>query len=480
MAPTKAEDPTWSIDDARYSAIVYKPSDVPNASGPHVHDPRSGEILESHINWYHNVMSLLKNWYFVQAAPNDERAQTMEFSDELMGELIRFVSSHEVGHTLGLRHNFGSSSTYPVEKLRDKKWLKENGHAASIMDYARFNYVAQPGDGIKGSDLYPKINFYDKWAIEWGYKLIPNAKTPEQEKTTLNKWILAKANDPKYWFGTETNPDDPRSQSEDLGDDAMIASEYGIKNLKYTMPNLVKWTSTANKDYSDLKAMYLEITTQFNRYLGHVTKNVGGIYETPKTNEQAGAVYQNTPKIKQARAIAFLNNQLFTTPEWIINNKIYNLTGIDGVSIIQSMQSRVLNSLISSRTIYKLAKAEEELGKNAYTPLNMFNDLNNNIFKELNAAKPIDIYRRNLQRAYIRDLGELVNPPKAIPSMTGVSSTALSSSSGSSDATAIARAQLMNINSRIKTAIAKSNDQMTKIHLIDLQNSIKEILENNK
>ena len=222
--PNAKDDPEWSLEDARFSAIVYKPSDVPNASGPSISDPRTGEILESHINWYHNVMLLLRNWYFVQASPNDPRARKMDFDDALMGQLIRFVSSHEVGHTLGLRHNFGSSSTVPVEKLRDKKWLEKNGHTPSIMDYARFNYVAQPEDKVTEAGLMPRIGDYDDWAIDWGYRRFYQYNTPDKEKEHLNKWVINSLKDNRLWFGTESNPYDPRSQSEQVGDDAMIAS----------------------------------------------------------------------------------------------------------------------------------------------------------------------------------------------------------------------------------------------------------------
>lgn len=387
-APSFEEDPEWSLEDARYSAIVYKPSSIPNASGPHVNDPRSGEILESHINWYHSVMTLLRNWYFVQASPNDERARKMEFEDELMGELIRFVSSHEVGHTLGLRHNFGASSAYPVEKLRDAKWVKEHGVAASIMDYARFNYIAQPGDGITGADLYPRINYYDKWAIEWGYKLIPDAKSEEAEKPTLNQWILTKADDPKYWFGTESNPDDPRSQNEDLGDDSMLASHYGILNLQRIVPNLQEWTYTANENYDGLKELYGEVITQFNRYAGHVTKNIGGIYETPKTVEQAGSVYELVPAKKQQRAIDFLNKEVFTTPKWLINYDISNKVGEDPVTRIGAIQNNVVGRLLSARTIDKLIKAEVQ-DKKAFGVNDLFEGLNKGIWGKLNAESDV-------------------------------------------------------------------------------------------
>lgn len=465
MAPTPQEDSTWSIEDARFSAIVYKPSDVPNASGPHIHDPRSGEIIESHINWYHNVMRLLRNWYFVQAAPNDPRAHSMQFSDELMGELIRFVSSHEVGHTLGLRHNFGSSSTYPVEKLRDKEWVKKNGHAASIMDYARFNYVAQPGDGISGADLYPRINYYDKWAIEWGYKLLPQAKSPEAETPILNKWTVEKLKDKKFWFGTESNPDDPRSQNEDLGDNAMIASAYGIKNLQYIMPNLLSWTKVENEGYGNLAELYKEIAGQFGRYMGHVVKNVAGIYETPKTVEQPGAVYEYVPKATQKEAVQFLNKQLFTTPKWLINQDLLSRFGGDAVSLINSRQEPVLDRLMSTNTINKLISSEAALGTQAYAPTELLNDLKKSIFSEIYAHQPVDVYRRNLQRSYVDNLAELVTPPAANP--MGAMFGYAPANPSKSDAASIGRTQLIALRTELRAAAA-GGDAMTRSHVQDL------------
>ncbi|MEI8060623.1 MAG: zinc-dependent metalloprotease, partial [Ferruginibacter sp.] len=269
-APTKEQDSTWSLEDARNSAIIYKPSPVQNAYGPSTVDPRSGEIMESHIGWFHNVMELLRNWYMIQAGAIDTRARKMVFDDELMGQLIRFVSSHEVGHTLGLPHNFGSSAGVPVENLRNKAWVEANGHTPSIMDYARFNYVAQPEDNIGPAGIYPRIGDYDKWAIEWGYKLIPEAATAEDEVPILDKWIEAKANDKRFYYGRQGQPDDPRDQSECIGDNAMKASTYGIKNLQRILPNLMEWTKLPNEDYANLQEMYGEVTGQFRRYIGHV------------------------------------------------------------------------------------------------------------------------------------------------------------------------------------------------------------------
>lgn len=464
-APTPQEDPEWSLEDARYSAIVYKPSSVPNASGPHVNDPRSGEILESHINWYHSVMTLLRNWYFIQASPNDERARKMKFDDDLMGDLIRFVSSHEVGHTLGLRHNFGASSAYPVEKLRDAKWVKEHGVASSIMDYARFNYIAQPGDGIKGKDLYPRINYYDKWAIEWGYKLIPEATNEEAEKTKLNEWILAKADDPKYWFGTESNADDPRSQNEDLGDDSMLASHYGILNLKRILPNLEEWTRTPNEDYSNLKELHGELLGQYNRYMGHVTKNIAGIYETPKTVEQNGAVYELVPFKKQERAIDFLNKELFTTPTWLINYDINSKIGEDPINRIGSIQGNIVARLLSARTIDKLIKAENQ-DRKSFGVVHLFDGLNKGIWNQLN--KESDVYKRNLQKVYVNNLVSLLSPPKESRSAFGQ----VNLDPTMSDISSIARAELSDLQERINSAMKGQAKNLTDYHLQDLNQRI--------
>ncbi|WP_244620351.1 zinc-dependent metalloprotease [Chitinophaga japonensis] len=481
MAPTPEEDSTWSLEDARFSAIVYKPSDIANASGPHVHDPRSGEILESHINWYHNVMHLLRNWYFIQCAPNDPRARTMEFNDTLMGELIRFVSSHEVGHTLGLRHNFGASSAYPVEKLRDKAWVEKNGHAPSIMDYARFNYVAQPEDSITGTDLYPRINYYDKWAIEWGYRQITGATSPEAEKATLNKWTINRLKDKRYWFGTERNPDDPRSQNEDLGDDAMKASYYGIKNLQRLMPNLMAWTRESNEGYGNLGEMYREVAGQYGRYMGHVAKNVGGIYETPKTVEQEGAVYMPVPKATQQAAIRFLNQQLFTTPKWLLDNEILSRTGSLATTVVMTRQDPVLEKLLSSHTLNKLLNTAAMEGSKAYQATDMLNDLKKGIFSEVYAHRSIDIFRRNLQKAYVRHLTELLAPGSSPGSSGGTNTIILFGNPPAdptrTDVSSIARAQLTTLRNELRNAAAAMPDNMSRYHLNDLVQRINTALE---
>lgn len=470
-APTKDEDSTWSLEDARNSAIVYKPSDIQNASGPSISDPRSGEIIESHINWYHNVMELLRNWYFIQASPNDERARKMTFSDELMGELIRFVSAHEVGHTIGLRHNFGSSSTVPVENLRNKAWVEANGHTPSIMDYARFNYVAQPEDKIDINGIFPRVGDYDKWAIEWGYRLFPQYKSPEEEKGHLNNWVREKLKNPRlYWGDGELNQDDPRSITEDLGDNAVKASMYGIKNLQRILPNLMQWTKVDNEDYTNLTSLYNQVAGQFNRYVIHVARNVGGIYKTPKVVEDPDPVFQFTPKEKQVEAVAFLNQQLFTTPAWLVNNDIFSRTGSNSLTVVGNIQDATLNRLFSESTLNKLISSETTLGNNAYKITNLFADLKRGIWAELPTRKPIDVYRRNLQKSYISILNNLLNPssPGTAISTGGLTITMQSSSADKSDIKSVVRAHLSSLRTEVNAAAAVVTDPMTKYHLQDV------------
>jgi len=478
MAPTKEEDSTWSLEDARNSAIVYKPSDIPNASGPSISDPRSGEIMESHINWYHNVMRLLRDWYFVQCSPVDPAARKMVFDDELMGQLIRFVSSHEVGHTIGLRHNYGSSSAVPVENLRNKAWVEANGHTPSIMDYARFNYVAQPEDNISQSGLFPRIGDYDKWAIEWGYKLFPQYKNADEEKSHLNKWVIERLKDKRLWFGTETNPDDPRSQSEQVGDDAMKGSMYGIKNLQRIIPNLIEWTKEPNEDYTNLRDLYNQVTSQFNRYMGHVAKYVGGIMETPKMVEESGPVYEIVSEAKQKEAVDFLNKNLFTTPAWLVNNDIYSRTGLTGLSVIGGVQDNILNRLLSTRNLSKLVDAEASLGSKAYQLTELLADLKKGIFSELTLRTPVDIYRRQLQKSYINRLEQILNP--SAPSQSsggGISIVVVSSSADKSDITSVVRAHLVQLRAEARSAAAIATDAMTRYHLQDIVSKMDRALD---
>ena len=468
--PNAKEDPEWSLEDARFSAIVYKPSDVPNASGPSIADPRTGEILESHINWYHNVMKLLNDWYFVQASPNDPRARKVDFDDELMGQLIRFVSSHEVGHTLGLRHNFGSSSTVPVENLRNKAWLKANGHTPSIMDYARFNYVAQPEDNVGEAGLMPRIGDYDDWAIEWGYRRFYNYNSPEKEKAHLNKWVMEKLQNPRLWFGTETNPYDPRSQSEQVGDNPMIAGKYGVKNLQRIMENIEAWSTKPNEDYSSLNNRFTQVSGQFARYLGHVSKYIGGVKETPKMVEQKGAIYELVSKSEQKEALKFLSENVFTTPNWLLKTSVLTKIDKSPVEVVENLQKTVLNRVLSEGVLNKLYEGES-LDANAYAVYDYLQDIKNSVFAELKSSSKIDIYRRNLQKNFVETL---IARTQASKPSTGRNAETISDNS---DVKSLTRGVLREIKADASKNAQNAQDAVTKYHLEDLVYRIDKALE---
>ena len=471
-APTPQQDPEFSVDDSRYSVVRYFASDIANAYGPHVSDPRTGQILETHIGWYHNVMNLLRNWFFVQTAAINPEARKAKFSDHQMGELIRFVSSHEIGHTLGLPHNFGSSYAYPVDSLRSKTFTDKYATAPSIMDYARFNYVAQPGDNV--TKMFPSIGEYDKWSVKWGYSWFPGNLTVEQEKTKLDAWVKEKAGNPLYFYGRQGNQYDPRDQSEDLGDNAMKASTYGIANLKRILPNIEKWTYEAGKDYSNLSELYSEVIGQFNRYMGHVTFNIGGLSENFKTYDQAGAVYKYVSEAQQKEAVDFLNKQLFTTPLWLINSE--QLNKFDNGSMltrIKSAQTSTINNIFTASRLLRMLDNETKNGASAYTVPELFTDVRGTIFE---ATRP-DAFKRNLQRGYIDRLGSLMVDAPAPVLPPGFNFTPINV--GVTDIRPLVRVELKTLVATAK-ARAAAGDAMTKAHYEDLASRINEILDPKK
>lgn len=474
--PSKEEDPDWSPEDVRYSVIRYITTPIQNAQGPHVHDPRSGEIIESDIMWYHNVMNLLRNWYFVQTAAINPEARGVKFKDEIMGELIRFVSAHEVGHTLGLPHNMGSSFAIPVDSLRSPSYTAEMGVAPTIMDYARFNYVAQPGDGV--TELMNKIGVYDKHAIRWGYRPILDANSAEEEKETLHSWITEHEGDLLYRFG-RTRSYDPSSLTEDLGNNAVDASTYGIANLKRIIPNLVEWTQEDGKDYKDLNELYGQVLGQFNRYMGHVRTNVGGFYEWNKTYDQDGVVYEVVPKARQQAAVAFLNKELFQTPSWIVEkNVLRRIQAVGVVERVRSTQTSTLNQLLDPGRLARLIEAEALEGSSAYTIVNLFTDLHNGIWSELRSGQAIDVYRRNLQRAYLERMEYLLTKEQTpVPAQFRAFVSRTSIDVSQSDIRPMVRADLKQLRKELKTALKKSSDTMTRNHIDDALQRVVKLLD---
>ncbi|MCJ8208991.1 zinc-dependent metalloprotease [Mucilaginibacter sp. RS28] len=403
-------DSTMSLEDARFSVIRYAASETPNAYGPRISDPRSGEIIEAHVVWFHNVMKLLHGWYMIQAGAVDPRARKMKFDDELMGELIRFVSSHEVGHTLGLRHNMGASSQTPVENLRNKKWVEANGHTVSIMDYARFNYVAQPEDHIGKAGIYPRIGIYDKWAIQWGYRVFPGNQTTEQESKLLNKLTVdSLTKNPRLWFGGEGKNEDPRSQSEDLGDDVVKANEYGIKNLKRVVPQLPEWTKEEGDLYDNLAEMHKTAVAQYQRYLFHVMKNIAGRYVTVKSVEQSGPVYTPVPRARVKETISYVGRNVFEAPLWLYPQSITSKTGAKTADDIIDLQNQIMNVLLAPTLLYNLNNIALQ-SNDPYPVAEYLKDVEKQVWKPFGKNALSNSIRRSLQRSYVEKLDFIINP----------------------------------------------------------------------
>jgi hypothetical protein len=466
-APTPEQDPDWSAEDARYSVIRWLPSTTENASGPHVHDPRSGEILETDIQFYHNVMNLARNWYFVQVGALDPRAKTLPLPDDLMGQLVQYVAAHEVGHTLGFQHNMKASSMYPAAKVHDAKWVKEMGHTPTLMDYSRFNYVAQPEDRIAVEDLIPKIGPYDKWATMWGYKPIPGAASPDAEKKTLDEWAREQDKTPWLRFTTEGSAGtDPGELTEAVGDeDAVASTTFGLKNLERVAGMLMTATTTKSGDpYTDLEQVYGRLLGQWALEMNHVATIVGGYNSQQRHIGQTGVRFQLIPRARQEGAVKFLVDNAFRMPKWALNEDI--LRRIEPVGVldrVEASQSRVLNALLSSARVSRLVEQEALDGAAAYAPLDFLGDVRKGVFSELYAgpgqyAQPIDAYRRNLQRAYVETLSSRINGAQ----------------SQSDDVRAFFRGELKALDTMLT---AGSRDRETALHMEDMRLQIARALD---
>jgi hypothetical protein len=487
-APSRSEDPNWDPEDARYSVIRWVAEPVANAMGPHVHDPRSGEIISAHIIFWHDVVKLAQLWYFVQCSAVDERARKLPFPDELTGELLRYIAAHEVGHTLGLRHNHRASQAFSVGQLRDPKFAAENGSVGSIMSYGRYNYVAQPEDKIETKHLIPKLAPYDFFAIEWGYKPIAGMKTADDEKKTLDEWAAKQIDNPFLRFGGEDGPSrvDPTVLTENIGSDPVQATALGLKNLDRVMGHLVAATTSKGEDFSLLEEAYQEVVGHRSRWFAAVAKQVGGVVENRTLGGRGTETFVRVPKDKQKAAVKFLLENAFTTPAKLVDPAVVNLFKFSGAaSAVTNQQRSLLQSLLGPAKMGQLFDAEVLLGDKAYTPIELVDDLQAGIFSELKAESPkVDPVRRQLQRAYVDVLKQEFSPPAAAPTggpglPRGLPIVGEIGPRGG-ELRAVARVALGKLEKDVESAKGKAKDPATAAHLGDLQAEVKAILSGDK
>ena len=482
VARDAPDDPEFSGEDASVSMVRWLPSPVLNAVGPSTVDPRTGEILDADVQMYHNSMTLVRNWYFAQVAHLDPRAQSMQYPDSLMGRLIQFVVAHEVGHTLGFPHNMKASSMYPLDSIRDRDFVRRMGYAPSIMDYARFNYVAQPEDSMPMSDIVPKVGTYDVYAVKWGYTPIPGAATPEAEKPTLDAW--SRLQDSVPWFRSADDRSqqgaDPGEVSEAIGDaDGVRATEYGIRNLKRTAPMILRvGSSVAGEDYGDVSDMYGAVVNQWRTELSHVARIVGGADRQTKATGQKGDVWTPVPGSRQRAAMKFLQQNAFTTPRWLLDPAVLGKLEASGsIDRIGNAQAGVLASVVSNDRLVRMIEVDElSNGTDRYTLPTMLTDLRRGLWSEIYAGKPIDAYRRRLQRVYLEAMAAKINPTAPNPVLVafGVGGPTLRTLA---DIRGLMRAEMNDLSRELATALPRSSDRATRAHLEDARDQIRKMLD---
>ncbi|WP_290874989.1 zinc-dependent metalloprotease [Gracilimonas sp.] len=467
-APSPEEDPDWSPEDIRYSTVRWVASTIRNAVGPSVSDPRTGEIIESDIVWYHNHMRSYRNRLMIETGAANPEARKLKLDDDLIGETMRRVISHEIGHAIGLPHNMQSSSAYPVDSLRSGSFTQKYGIATTIMEYARQNYIAQPGD--ENIRFIRKIGPYDKYAVNWGYRVIPEARTPEDEKPILDEWILEKADDPIYRFASSTGYD-PSAQTEDLSNDPVQASTYGLMNLKRVVPNLIEWTSTPGEGYDDLEEIYSELIFQWARYAGHVSTNIGGVYQNRKSSDQEGVLYTPVPKDYQQKAMGFLNEHVFSTPDWLLDKEILRRIEHGGaLDRVKNLQARILNDVMAADVMIRLNESHAFDGEEAYTPLEMLEDLRRGVWAEIYEMRMINPYRRNLQRIYLDNMESMFTNDESSSFRNRIDIK-------NSDIRTFLRVELNRLRNDLGRAQTRISDELTRAHLEDALFRIDDILD---